>query len=31
VGQLPADVFHGRHDQRRGAPVGAMGQRDISP
>ena len=25
VGQLPADLFHGRHDQRRRAPFGTVG------
>ena len=25
VGQLPADLFDGRHHQRRGAPVGSLG------
>ncbi len=29
VGQLPADLFHGGRDQRRRAPVGALGQRDL--
>ena len=29
VGQLPADLFDGRHDQRRGAAVGAVGHGDL--
>ena len=29
VGQLPANVFHGGHHQRRSAALGPMGQRDL--
>ena len=29
VGQLPADLFDGRHDQRRGAAVGALGRHGL--